>query len=56
MSSFNSKWNGTWDVQCRKSIQSLGVVLGALLLCVPAFSQGNTGRIMGTVMDQSGGA
>ena len=26
-----------------------------LLLCVPAFSQGNLGRIMGTVTDQSGG-
>ena len=26
-----------------------------LLLCAPAFSQGNTGRILGTVTDQSGG-
>ena len=33
----------------------LAVTLGILLLSVPAFSQGNTGRIMGTVSDQSGG-
>ncbi|HLJ24550.1 MAG TPA: carboxypeptidase regulatory-like domain-containing protein [Candidatus Acidoferrales bacterium] len=33
----------------------LAVTLGVLLLCVPAFSQGNAGRIMGTVTDQSGG-
>jgi hypothetical protein len=29
--------------------------LAVLLLCVPAFSQGNLGRIMGTVTDTSGG-
>ena len=33
----------------------MAVTLGVLLLCVPAFSQGNAGRIMGTVTDQSGG-
>jgi hypothetical protein len=33
----------------------LAVSVGVLLLCVPAFSQGNQGRIMGTVTDQSGG-
>ena len=27
----------------------------ALLVCVPAFSQGNVGRILGSVTDQSGG-
>jgi hypothetical protein len=36
-------------------MQLLTVALGVLLLCVPAFSQGNTGRILGTVTDQSGG-
>src|SRR5580700_7023073 len=33
----------------------LTVSLGVLLLCSPAFSQGSTGRILGTVTDQSGG-
>jgi Carboxypeptidase regulatory-like domain/TonB dependent receptor len=40
---------------CEKAIQLLGGVLVILLLSVPAFSQGNAGRIMGTVTDQSGG-
>jgi hypothetical protein len=35
--------------------KTLAVVLGVLLLCVPAFSQGNAGRILGTVTDQTGG-
>jgi hypothetical protein len=38
-----------------KAIQFLGGALVILLLSVPAFSQGNTGRILGTVTDQSGG-
>jgi hypothetical protein len=36
-------------------VQALGGVLAILLLCVPAFSQGSFGRILGTVTDQSGG-
>ena len=38
-----------------KAIQVLGGALVILLLSVPAFSQGNAGRILGTVTDQSGG-
>ena len=38
-----------------KSIQLLTVTLGVLLLCTSAFAQGNAGRILGTVTDQSGG-
>src|ERR1700674_2315478 len=38
-----------------KAIQLLGGTLVILLLSVPAFSQGNAGRILGTVTDQSGG-
>jgi hypothetical protein len=38
-----------------KAIPLLGGALAILLLCVPAFSQGNAGRILGTVTDQSGG-
>jgi hypothetical protein len=40
---------------CAKAIQVLGGTLVILLLSLPAFSQGNTGRILGTVTDQSGG-
>src|SRR6202162_2050140 len=40
---------------CAKAIHLLGGALAILLLCTPAFSQGNTGRILGTVTDQSGG-
>src|ERR1700681_2450955 len=38
-----------------KAIQLLGGALVILLLSVSAFSQGNAGRILGTVSDQSGG-
>src|SRR6202043_783146 len=38
-----------------KAVQLLGGALVILLLSVPAFSQGNSGRILGTVTDQSGG-
>src|SRR5579864_1597619 len=40
---------------CVKSIRLLVGALVVLLLSVPAFSQGNLGRILGTVTDQSGG-
>jgi hypothetical protein len=36
-------------------VQLLGGVFAVLLLCLPAFSQGSFGRILGTVTDQSGG-
>src|SRR3979490_377013 len=54
MSSSNSTSKGSWGVGLRKAAQMLGGVMGVLLLCLPLFSQGNAGRIMGTVMDQSG--
>lgn len=38
-----------------KSIRALAVFLAAVLFSLPAFPQGNTGRILGTVTDQSGG-
>src|SRR5712672_187779 len=44
-----------WNINFRKMVVLLGGVLGVLLLCVPAFSQGSFGRILGTVSDQSGG-
>src|ERR1700674_675843 len=39
----------------RKAVQLLIGTMGMLLLCLPAFSQGSSGRILGTVSDQSGG-
>jgi len=36
-------------------MQLLGTGLGLLLLSLPIFSQVNTGRILGTVADQTGG-
>src|SRR5271165_2914926 len=38
-----------------KAARWLGCALAILLISVPAFSQGSTGRILGTVTDQSGG-
>jgi hypothetical protein len=40
---------------CKNAVRLLTVLSAALLLALPAFSQGNLGRIMGTVTDQSGG-
>jgi len=45
-------FSGGW---CGNTIKFLTVTFGVLLLCLPAFSQGNTGRILGSVFDQSGG-
>src|SRR5882672_6825565 len=44
-----------WGVSFRKAMQLLGGTMGVLLLCLPLFSQGSSGRILGTVTDQSGG-
>ncbi|HYT08440.1 MAG TPA: carboxypeptidase-like regulatory domain-containing protein, partial [Rugosimonospora sp.] len=33
----------------------MGAALGVLLICLPLFSQGSYGRILGSVTDQSGG-
>lgn len=39
-----------------KALQVLATALAVLLLCVPAFSQGSAGRIVGTITDSNGGA
>src|SRR5467141_2181016 len=54
MSSLNSS-KRSWGVSFRKALQLLGGVMGMLLLCLPLFSQGSSGRILGTITDQSGG-
>src|SRR5712664_3123998 len=55
MSSLLSTNKGSWGTHFRKAVQLLGGAMGVLLLCLPLFSQGNLGRIMGTITDQSGG-
>ena len=45
----------SWGARSRKAVQLLGGLFAVLLLCLPAFSQGSFGRILGTVTDQSGG-
>src|SRR6266436_5352671 len=55
MISLRSTSKKSWGVRVQKALQLLGGVLGVLLLSLPAFSQGNFGRILGTVTDQSGG-
>ena len=46
---------GSWVPLCRRAAQVFCCLLGVLLLSLPAFSQGSTGRILGTVTDTSGG-
>src|SRR6266571_7271150 len=55
MISLRSTRKTSWGVRFRKALQLLGGVMGVLLLCLPLFSQGSSGRILGTVTDQSGG-
>ena len=43
-------------VGLRKASQLLGLIFASLLLCVPLFSQGSAGRIVGTITDANGGA
>src|SRR5579862_6360220 len=44
-----------WGARSNKLVQLLGGIFTLLLLCLPAYSQGSFGRILGTVTDQSGG-
>src|ERR1700682_6169612 len=55
MISIRSTSKKSWGVRFRKVVQLLGGLMGMLLLCLPLFSQGSSGRILGTVLDQSGG-
>src|ERR1700682_498330 len=38
-----------------RAMQALCLSMGVLLLCAPLFSQGNQGRITGTITDKTGG-
>jgi hypothetical protein len=41
--------------EVKQAVQLLCAMFVAFLICLPAFSQGNSGRILGTLTDQSGG-
>jgi len=55
MNSLNSTSKASTSGWCEITIKFLTATMGVLLLCLPAFSQGSFGRILGTVTDQSGG-
>jgi hypothetical protein len=48
--------SGVLSNMSKKALYVLGVMFGVVLLCVPAFSQGSNGRILGTITDANGGA
>jgi hypothetical protein len=56
MSSLRIRVNGWVWPSAKRPLQVLSAVLGLLLPCLPAFSQGNAGRILGSISDQSGGS
>ena len=55
MNSVIALCKGCWGARSKNAVQLLGGLVVLLLLCLPAFSQGSFGRILGTVTDQSGG-
>src|SRR5450631_779681 len=55
MNSVTELCRSCWGARSKKAVQLLGGVFAVLLLCLPAFSQGSFGQILGTVSDQSGG-
>jgi hypothetical protein len=55
MSATTLLWKRFFVGGSKRTAQLLTVALAVLALSLPAFSQGNLGRIMGTVTDQSGG-
>ena len=55
MNSARTVWSKGWGARATSAFRLLGAAFVALLLCLPAYSQGSFGRILGTVTDQSGG-
>jgi len=54
--SFRVNLRGAVQLNIRKVLQVLGGTLAVLLLSLSAFSQGDAGRILGSVIDSNGGA
>jgi Carboxypeptidase regulatory-like domain/TonB dependent receptor len=55
MKSLVMRADGSLRLRVRNAIRALGASVGVFLLCLPVFAQGNAGRILGSVTDQSGG-
>src|SRR5713101_4963481 len=55
MNSVNPVFRRSLRVPAARTMQALCLSIGVFLVCVPLFSQGSQGRILGTVTDQSGG-
>ena len=55
MSFFASARREARGLDCMKSMRFVALVLATLFVCLSAFAQGNFGRILGAVTDQSGG-
>ncbi len=55
MNFFRSGNEESRGVDFQQYMRLVVVALGTLLLCLPAFAQGNFGRILGAVTDQTGG-
>jgi hypothetical protein len=45
---------GVPSVRLQRGVPILGVCLMVLCLCAPLFSQGSSGRILGSITDQTG--
>jgi outer membrane receptor protein involved in Fe transport len=54
MKSFAAAVNRSFRVSVRNAVRVLGTSVGVLVLSLPAFAQGNAGRILGAVTDQTG--
>src|SRR6266853_884644 len=55
MNSVNQVFRRSLRVPAARTMQALCLSIGVFLGCVPLFSQGSQGRILGTVTDQTGG-
>src|SRR6266481_679876 len=55
MNSVKPMFRRSFRVHAARAMQALCVCIGVLLACVPLFSQGSQGRILGTITDQTGG-
>jgi hypothetical protein len=55
MGSFKQTVKLLFRVYAAGSVQALALAIAACLVSVPVFSQGNLGRLTGTITDQSGG-
>src|ERR1700680_1756971 len=51
----SARITASWQLVGKQSFKWLGASICVFLICLPLWSQGNAGRILGTLTDQSGG-